>query len=125
MALDINSTITTNPVPQSTHGNVSDLTTAALPTNPQLETSSHDDSVATDLIFSNTPMGPSATRASSALNNVPPTVGGAVGGLIVVIVVIAVLVIILLLIKRGQKGSVKVNNGIQAYNNALYDGKQN
>ena len=59
---------------------------------------------------------------------IAPAVGGAVGGLIVVIVVIAVVVITLLFIKRGQQGSTMLNDkkvSLQAYNNALYDGKQN
>ena len=57
-----------------------------------------------------------------------PTVGGAIGGLTVVIVIIVVVVIALAFIKRGQKGSLKVNDrkeSVQGYNNAVYDGKQN
>ena len=68
------------------------------------------------------------TPASSS-NNIGPAVGGTVGGLIAVVVVIAVVVIALLVIKKGQKGSLKVNDRkestVQGYNNALYDGKQN
>jgi predicted metalloprotease len=75
-------------------------------------------------------MIPISNPAPSASSSIGPAVGGAVGGLIAVIIIIAVVVIALLLImiKRGQKGSLKVNDrkeSVQGYNNALYDGKQN
>ena len=57
-----------------------------------------------------------------------PAVGGAVGALLVVVAITAVVVVVLLFIKRGQKGSLKVNDGkesVQGFNNAVYDGKQN
>ena len=68
----------------------------------------------------------SAVKSSSSI--LGPAVGGAVGGLAVVIIIIAVVVITLLFVKRGQKGSLKVNNrkeSVQGYNNAVYNGKQN
>ena len=52
-------------------------------------------------------------------------VGGSVGGLMVVIVVaVGMVVTALLVVKRGRKGSMKVEangSGVQAFNNALYD----
>jgi predicted metalloprotease len=71
---------------------------------------------------------PASNPEPSASSSIGPAVGGAVGGLIAVIIIIAVVVIALLVIKRGQKGSLKVNDrkeSVQGYNNALYDGKQN
>ena len=59
--------------------------------------------------------------------NFGPAVGGTVGGLVVVVAIIAV-VVVLLFTKRGQRGSLKVNDGkesVQRFNNAVYDGKQN
>ena len=102
-------------------------TTAAVPnTDSSLSTSANTDKSTdpdTDMPAQN-----DITPNSESVNTIAPAVGGAVGGLIVVIVVIAVVVIALLFIKRGQQGSVKMNDkkgSLQAYNNAIYDGKQN
>lgn len=68
----------------------------------------------------------SASNLESSSSILGPAVGGVVGGLIVIIAFIAVVIIALLFIKRGQKGSLKVNDrkeSVQGYNNALYDGK--
>ena len=67
-----------------------------------------------------------SNSASSSI--LGPAVGGAVGGLVVITIIIAVVVIALLFIKRGQKRSLKINNGkdsVQGFNSAVYDGKQN
>ena len=57
--------------------------------------------------------------------NIGYAVGGAVGGLVVIIVVaVGMIAIVLLVVKRGQKGSMKVEangTGVQSFNNALYD----
>ena len=53
--------------------------------------------------------------------------GGVVGALLVVIVIIAVGIIVLLVVRRGQKGSLKVDNNsssLLALKNADYDGKE-
>ena len=54
----------------------------------------------------------SGTSTSLGTINIGNAVGGAVGGLMVVIVVaigMIVIIIVLLVVKRGQKGSMKVN----------------
>ena len=70
----------------------------------------------------------SAFLEPAASNALAPAVGGAVGALTVAIVVVIVVVVIaLVIVRRGQKGSMKVENrkkvSVHSYTNALYDGK--
>lgn len=86
-------------------------------TNPDLSTTTQDHFISV------------TSPESSSLSILGPAVGGAVGGLAAVIAVTVVMVVIaLLLIKRGQRESLKVNDGkesVLGFNNAVYDGKQN
>ena len=67
----------------------------------------------------------SGSESSPLGSNVGYAVGGALGGLAVVTAIaVAVVVIVLLFIKRGQKGSVKVEtngSGVKSFTNAVYD----
>ena len=84
-------------------------------TSSSIETMDNEQSVPTSTVSQPSPLG----------GNIGYAVGGAVGGLMVVMVVaVGIIIFLLLVIKRGQKGSVKVEangNGVQAFNNSLYD----
>ena len=132
------STTITEPQVLSTIATTSSIATSEPPVNTNTEIANSLTDIATDLAISSDSdpttdmvtqghMMSSPAPASSS-NSIAPAVGGAVGGLIAVIVIIAVVVIALLVIKKGQKGSLKVNDrkeSVRGYNNALYDGKQN
>ena len=124
---DVDSITTTNARHQSTYGFT---TTSSRQESTDESTTTNASRQSTDEIYLTTdpPTDLQSVIYNHDSNIIAPAIGGAVGGLIVVIAVIAVVLIALLFIKRGQKGSLKVNNGkesVQGYNNAVYDGKQN
>ena len=116
------STITATETPVSPATESSDLPTPTTDPFTRKSTQSTTISSPTSLVT-----GQSGMALGS--DSIGPAVGGAVGGLLVVIAILIVVVIIaLLFIKRGRKGSLKVNDrkeSVQGYNNALYDGKKN
>ena len=108
------SMITDRTLSSATNSDTTDSTSVEGAANPDLSTTIQNHVISV------------TSPESSSLSILGPAVGGAVGAVIVVTVVMVV--IALLFIKRGQKGSLKVNDrkeSVQGYNNAVYDGKQN